>query len=110
MTANEMKIGVGFEFVDADGSAPIHDVAEHAHRVGKAWIELGFAMQEVAEKLDRMVRGGTPDVVACEASTGWHDDGDPMLCTLPEGHDGGHMHHDVPERAEDGSDDAKAES
>ena len=82
MTANEVKIGVGFEFVDADGSAPIHDVAEHAHRVGKAWIELGFNMQALAEKLDRLVQGDAAEVVACEASTGWHDDGDPMLCTL----------------------------
>lgn len=33
------------------------------------------------------------EIEACSEPTGWHDDGDPMLCTLPPGHENEHSHH-----------------
>ena len=32
------------------------------------------------------------DEGTCDAPSGYHDDGDPMLCTLAENHDGYHDH------------------
>ncbi len=35
-----------------------------------------------------------PDAGAeCGEPSGYHDDGDPMLCTMAEGHAGDHAHH-----------------
>lgn len=32
---------------------------------------------------------------ACGWPSGWHDDGDPMVCVLPDGHDGKHYQPDI---------------
>lgn len=35
------------------------------------------------------------DIDECGEPSGYHDDGDPMLCTLAEGHAGDHAHHNA---------------
>lgn len=38
-------------------------------------------------------RGEHRSCAACESPSGYHDDGDPMLCSLPAFHDGDHAHY-----------------
>ena len=78
MTGNP---SVGAELVDAAARRMIPPemmslIEERAARLAAA----------LAEEL--ATRDG--DYQPCGARSGWHDDGDPMNCTRPEGHDGDH--------------------
>lgn len=82
ITNDYVVITAGNTYIDrvqahANGTAVI--TVKRAGR-GRGWMRPGFAEDGAAE---------------CSEPSGYHDDGDPMVCTLVEGHDGDHAHHDA---------------
>jgi hypothetical protein len=57
MAKAEQKIQISFVMKDPEGTAALRVVSGHAHRVGQAWIDLGFAFEQMADSLDRLVSG-----------------------------------------------------